>query len=113
MYRILSRFRLTTLLVVISTGPILYALLVGAFLIHGRIVAVAQSEMTLSLVEHVATLDHAVDANAVERGISMGFLASHGQKFGRELQQARADSDRTLAALQLGCLPSALCCANG
>lgn len=100
MYRILSRFRLTTLLVVISTGPILYALLVGAFLIHGRIVAVAQSEMTLSLVEHVATLDHAVDANAVERGISMGFLASHGQKFSRELQQARADSDRTLAALQ-------------
>lgn len=85
---------------VISTGPILYALLVGAFLIHGRIVAVAQSEMTLSLVEHVATLDHAVDANAVERGISMGFLASHGQKFSRELQQARADSDRTLAALQ-------------
>lgn len=100
MYRILSRFRLTTLLVVISTGPILYALLVGAFLIHGRIVAVAQSEMTLSLVEHVATLDHAVDANAVERGISMGFLASHGQKFSRELQQVRADSDRTLAALQ-------------
>lgn len=70
MYRILSRFRLTTLLVVISFIYSL-SLLVGAFLIHGRIVAVAQ-KCRHPLVEHVATLDHAVDANAVERGSASG-----------------------------------------
>lgn len=76
MDRILSGFRLTTLLVIISMCPILYALLVGSYLIAGRMQAVTQGEMTLTLVEQLTVLDQAMDANAVERGLSMGYLAS-------------------------------------
>ncbi len=99
MDRILSGFRLTTLLVIISMCPILYALLVGSYLIAGRMQAVTQGEMTLTLVEQLTVLDQAMDANAVERGLSMGYLASRGSKFVDELRQARESSDEALRRL--------------
>ncbi len=50
----------------------------------------------------------AVDASAVahelqkERGLSAGFIASHGEKFGSELQQQRQAADGRIASLLAG-----------
>ena len=100
MREFLSRFKLTTLLLVIAMCPVVYALLVGGYLISGLQQSVAQDQQTLRLMEVTRALDRAVDANAAERGISMGYLASKGGRFVDELRQARQQSDEALQQLK-------------
>lgn len=100
MREFLSRFKLTTLLLVIAMCPVVYALLVGGYLISGLQQSVDQDQQTLRLMEVTRALDRAVDANAAERGISMGYLASKGGRFVDELRHARQQSDEALQQLR-------------
>ena len=83
MREFLSRFKLTTLLLVIAMCPVVYVLLVGGYLISGLQQSVDQDQQTLRLMDVIRALDRVVDANAAERGISMGYLASKGGAFCR------------------------------
>ena len=100
MREFLSRFKLTTLLLVIAMCPVVYAQLVGGYLISGLQQSVDQDQQTLRLMEVTRALDRAVDANAAERGISMGYLASKGGRFVDELRHARQQSDEALQQLR-------------
>lgn len=100
MREFLSRFKLTNLLLVIAMCPVVYALLVGGYLISGLQQSVDQDQQTLRLMDVIRALDRVVDANAAERGISMGYLASKGGRFVDELRQARLLSDETLQQLR-------------
>ena len=80
--------------------PVVYALLVGGYLISGLQQSVDQDQQTLRLMDVIRALDRVVDANAAERGISMGYLASKGGRFVDELRQARLLSDETLQQLR-------------
>lgn len=104
MREFLSRFKLTTLLLVIAMCPVVYALLVGGYLIFELQQSVKQDQHTLRLIAVIQALDRAVDTNATERGISMGYLASKGGRLAEDLQKARQQSDEALQQLreQLG-----------
>jgi methyl-accepting chemotaxis protein len=96
MRKFLCRFKLTTLLLVVAMCPVVYALLVGGYLIMGLQQSVNQDQQTLQLMNVIGTLERVVDTNAAERGISMGYLASKGGHFVDELQRARRQSDEAL-----------------
>ena len=100
MREFLSRFKLTTLLLVIAMCPVVYALLVGGYLISGLQKSVDQDQQTLRLMAMLSAIDRMVDANAAERGISMGYLASKGSHFVDELRLARQQSDVELEGVR-------------
>ena len=100
MREFLSRFKLTTLLLVIAMCPVVYALLVGGYLISGLQKSVDQDQQTLRLMAMLSSIDRMVDANAAERGISMGYLASKGSHFVDELRLARQQSDVELEGVR-------------
>jgi Methyl-accepting chemotaxis protein len=93
MHQILCQFRITTRLLFIVICPVIYALLVGGWLILQLHQAVDENRTAIGLMEVITSLDQVVNSNATERGIAMGLMASKGAHFTAEWQEARYKSD--------------------
>ncbi len=100
MFALLRRIRLTTLLLLVSMCPIVYALTVGGFLIYERINAGKADETTLDTLHVIAALDQVITDNAAERGISIGYLSSRGTRYDEERVKAREKADLSARRLQ-------------
>lgn len=100
MQQLLCRVRLTNLLLFIVLCPVIYALLVGGYLIHQQQGEVQSDRQAIALMSVISSLDRLVGSNAAERGIAMGVIASKGSRFQSQWQEARQHSDSALLAFE-------------
>lgn len=100
MHQILCQFRITTRLLFIVICPVIYALVVGGWLILQLHQEVDENRAAIGLMEMISALDQVVNSNAAERGLAMGWIASKGSRFGSQWQEARQHSDAAQQHLQ-------------
>ena len=83
MHQILCQFRITTRLLFIVICPVIYALVVGGWLILQLHQEVDENRAAIGLMEMISALDQVVNSNAAERGLAMGWIATvRGKKSG-------------------------------
>ena len=99
MLNLLSRLSVRTKLLSLSVPLLMCALYYGGLQIMSAWQARSEAENTHLLVQLAQKLDDIAHEHAVERGLTAGFLGSHGAQGQRRMLEQRARADATQKAL--------------
>ncbi len=87
--RVISRFSVTTRVLMLSLVPMLGMLILGGNHMLLKREAVAQAELVLRIADKMPAISELVHQLQIERGMSAGFISSRGVKFVDALPEQR------------------------